>query len=144
MLETDKAYIAGFVDGEGYIGISIHRRKDWNRPYYTTQLNVYNTDIFALQSMAESAGVGSIYLAHRQERPEHKIGYVWRTTGLKAIELLKELLPYLKVKHKQAELAIRFPADGRSFHNNQAAQEAIREAIKILNQGGKENAIRAL
>lgn len=136
MLETEKAYIAGFLDGEGYIGISVHRRKDWKRPYYTTQINIYNTDIFVLQSMVENAGVGTIYLGHRKERPHHKVIYVWRTTGIKAIELLKELLPYLRVKKEQAELAIRFPNDGRTFHDNRESQETIREAIKILNQGG--------
>lgn len=136
LTEAQKGYIAGFIDGEGSLGVSVHRRKDWKRPYYTPNINVYNSDIFALQSMLEETGIGGIYPLKRKDRPvEYKTSYVWRITGRKARELLTAILPYIRIKKRQAVLLIRFPSNGH-ISNNRASQEAIREAVMILNKGG--------
>lgn len=137
--DTQLAYIAGFVDGEGYIGIAKHQAGG-KRLYYSPQISVYNSDPDILFTLQKWTGVGSILIHNRLDRPVyHKIGLIWRISGMKARSLLISLLPFLQIKKQQAELAIKCPNDGH-LRNNEAEQVALQEAIKILNHRG-QNAI---
>lgn len=101
------AYLAGLIDGEGCIGIYNKKPAGTRKsPYHQLQVGV---------AMREPEGIG--YMA------EFKKGYhSWKgcramSTGMihevklygrKAAAFLKEILPYLKVKRRQAQMAIEF------------------------------------
>lgn len=92
------AYAAGFLDGEGYIGIYktlVHVEIDQCREEVITKLH-------------DSFG-GNKYLVKRSHRnPKWSDIHRWRIYGEKAIEFLETCLPYLIVKRKEAEFAIKF------------------------------------
>ena len=135
LTESQKAYLAGFIDGEGSLLLQPHRRKDWKRVYYCPEVDVYNTDPEILSVLREWTGLGSVNAFHNSKKPSHyKIRYTWRITGLKAKMLLNTLLPYLQIKRKQAELLINCSHDGH-IRNNRREHEIIHEAIQVLNKG---------
>ena len=104
--EVEKAYLAGFIDGEGCITLKLYSRKWKNeRQYVTAKITVTNAhrDVIAF--------VG--YVFNRKITEEKR--YNWKTAWRVQIdrledvrEIIKYLLPYLKVKRKQAELLLEF------------------------------------
>lgn len=103
--ETELAWMAGFVDGEGYIGIYKHKEPRMAEGFlFKTQFCVVNTNIDALKSFKEHFG-GGIY-PQAKRNPNHKQGYQWKVTNVRALLALERLLPYLRIKARQAQLVI--------------------------------------
>ena len=102
MKSEDTIYIAGFVDGEGSIGI----RKDHKS--YAPILSLGHTDETICQWLKKTIGTG--WVAPRgSQKPEWKDQWQFGISGKKnLVPVLKELLPYLRVKKRQAELVIKF------------------------------------
>ena len=94
------AYVAGILDGEGSISI----RNQAPHHNFQIRIVVVNTFLPLLKNLQEQFA-GSIY----QRKPiglSKKECYEWVSTGNQAEGILKQLLPYLLIKRKQAELAI--------------------------------------
>ncbi len=108
--ETDKAYLAGLIDADGYITIKKHR----NTAY--PEVGVAQTKHDALEWMAEILdGVVSFHTRRRKGNPGyHQRQMIVRLHGTRAQRLCEALLPYLKIKKAQAEIIRRFPCDVRS------------------------------
>jgi hypothetical protein len=88
--ETTKAWCAGIVDGEGYIGKQ--------RPV----VRIDNTDVRILQKLVDRYD-GTIYLNQRKGRPKAKPCWYWRLCGQKCIIFLTEIEPYLVSKRAKAQ-----------------------------------------
>ncbi len=88
------AYFAGFFDGEETITLS----RAGNMKYRRIQLSLVNTDKQILDWIISKFG-GRIANKGRN-KPTHKLRYQWILGGLKGLELLKILLPYLKEQEK--------------------------------------------
>jgi hypothetical protein len=140
-MQVSWEYLAGFVDGEGSIGIhkSYHGRK-W--VCLTPCFQVSNTNREILEALKEKVGFGTI-------TQDKRTGKNWRPTynycvqGFKVKLILQQLLPYLQLKKKQAELVIRFieireqQLKGKPFSTPYAPELfAIHEAVAKLNQKG--------
>ena len=106
MSRIDLAYIAGFVDGEGCIGLS--QRCGKNR--YHTYIRIANTKITVLKYIKNYFGYGSIQLANTTYRtsPNCKPCYYYQVTCRNASDMASKLIPYLKLKKRQAELITEF------------------------------------
>uniref|UniRef100_A0A6M3L8C4 Homing endonuclease n=1 Tax=viral metagenome TaxID=1070528 RepID=A0A6M3L8C4_9ZZZZ len=91
LIETERAWTAGIIDGEGCIWL------DRNRP----MLEVWNTDIRMLEKL-KGLFDGMIYEVIRKNRPRTKICWRWRITGKKVIYCLEMILPYLTIKGEKA------------------------------------------
>ncbi len=100
----DAAYIAGIMDGEG----SIVSRWVMSRGRPTVQSRVIvGTTSRALASyLLETVGAGWIRERLRPSKPTWKPIYWWETSSWGGALLLKQLLPYLKVKRELASLYI--------------------------------------
>lgn len=104
MTETDKAYIAGIIDGEGCIGIYVARG---GKGYGSHALQV-------VVKMSEPQAITMI--SETFDTPIHVGGVRGnsRPCGTvtlraeKALSLLQACLPYLRVKKAQAEIGIEF------------------------------------
>lgn len=97
-LALDAAYIAGFIDGEGYIGIS---------GYSTIVLSISNTYKPTLEWLHTMFG-GHIHKdTSRPLLNKFRDKYYWQISGIKAMDVLILTLPYLREKKPQAELAIK-------------------------------------
>jgi hypothetical protein len=108
---VDRAYLAGLVDGEGsiYCGAFGPRRKLTCYPAFAIGM----TDRAIIEWVAERLGVAVSYVCKRKKNPNWKDQYFVRLTGRRAQLLCSVLLPFLKVKRRQAELVLLFPCEAR-------------------------------
>lgn len=99
--ETDKAYAAGIVDGEG--SVSVLRRKS-NRASYGVNVRVSMID---QDSILWLLGVfGGSYDTSNKTKSGNTI-HRWTVHCRKAADFLELILPYLKLKRSRAEAAIK-------------------------------------
>ena len=106
--ETALAYLAGIIDGEGYIGIKRTTRRDARSPIYHERIQVRMTDEAAIQFLAATLG-GNYY----REQPHANDGrplYCWQASDALACRILERVMPYLIVKRDQAENVLRLRA----------------------------------
>lgn len=100
------SYLAGIIDGEGYIGIKkAAPRIDCVNPCYHERVQVRMVRIDALQLLHDVFG-GSLY----KEQPHANNGrplYCWQISDKKASTALTVLLPYLRVKRRVAQIVLR-------------------------------------
>ena len=96
-------WLAGFIDGEGCIGIYKHTYS--HNPQIMLQIS--NTYKIVLDYILVNLGVGSICGAEKSN-PKNKDAWKYSVYSGSVIEICKKCLPYLKVKHLQAELVIEF------------------------------------
>lgn len=94
------AYMAGFFDGEGYVGILKRKRGNWNIEYFL-QLSIGQKDGATMDWITENYG-GKTYLVKRDGT------FYWTCSNKMALNLLTQIVPYLKYKKPQAELALEF------------------------------------
>ncbi len=119
--ETDKAYAAGLIDGEGCISISRVNYKRTSRKTGGSSiagtLHIAMTDRAAVDYVRQAFGnVGREATTDKSERYARlgwKPTYHWVLSTQQAAAVLKEVLPYLRVKRRQAELLIKL-ADMRA------------------------------
>jgi len=125
--KTDLAYLAGFFDGEGCITID---------KLYNMRCEVGNTNEWIIKFF-QFYFSGSGYRARR--KIETTVFWVWYVRGKDATKFLKMILPYLKLKRTEAELAIKFQAQKNSVHYRgrnkvPCSIKILREADRILMQ----------
>lgn len=111
MNETEKAWLAGFIDGEGSIGLTkeYDQRKGVGYFHYRPALQISNTVKSALDDAQEMIGGGYISLLYRDKRGNRKPLYMY---ALRKQEILKQtlqsIIPYLRIKRKHAELLVAY------------------------------------
>ena len=108
MTDLELAYIAGIVDGEGYISIitnSYITRYGNPGKQRIMRAGVGMTNPVIPMMLREAYG-GTI--SFRKNGELWKDRYDWNIYSKKALVFLKDILPYLIIKKEQAELAIQF------------------------------------
>lgn len=105
------AYAAGFLDGEGHIGIN----KAMPRPGWRSRATTprYDAAVVVVGTVKEPiAWLQDHFGGALRQRPAQKAGWkdqwVLAIGGKQAAEFCRGLLPYLKVKHRQATLLVEF------------------------------------
>lgn len=109
MKKTDLAYLAGMLDGEGCIQIHKSKRlkKDGN-PSYTLSVRVNMCDKPIPLFLQFVFGGALNYVDKSRYGDKWRPQWHWYVSGQQAIECLKALLPYLRLKKAEAELAFYF------------------------------------
>jgi O-phosphoseryl-tRNA(Cys) synthetase len=101
--QTDAAYIAGLIDGEGTVTLS-HRHRSENRHLV---ISISNTDRPLLEYVMSSVGAGKI-TGKKTYQPHHTPSYTYTISNRQGLALLKQILPYLKTyKAKRSNLILR-------------------------------------
>jgi len=106
MNEVDLSYTAGIIDGEGSIQIQKHRRSDYSQGYhYAMSVSVQMVDpevpLWLKQTFKGSLGI-------HPAKGNRRAVYTWTITTNRAATFLGAILPYLKIKRGQAEIALEF------------------------------------
>jgi len=114
--QEDLIWAAGFIDGESCI--SIQRQERYDSVYFYMSMKVFQNDPRPLVDLTELFG-GTI--------AQEGNGQSWRLGGPAAAEALKELLPYLRVKREQAEVAISFQSRRFPVGSNRPKDFSIEE-----------------
>jgi hypothetical protein len=101
MKNTDKAYLAGIIDSDGCISI----QKYSNCGSYRVILTVVQRDMGLIEYLYSIFGC-SVNVVSVNRKYGKQFYLRWVATDKKAHQLLKLIFPYLRLKRKQAELAI--------------------------------------
>lgn len=136
---TQWAYLAGIMDGEGSFSIARGGRKpskDHPNGYINWQLKISigNTNENLHDWLLKNVG-GAKYIGHRPKTDKHKPGYNWQLHGKDNMkEFIKGVLPYIVLKKQQALLALESIAtEGK---NPELRREQWLK-MKTLNRKGK-------
>lgn len=116
--DTDVSYCAGLIDGEGYIGIKRTRAyacQGRATPGYHARIQLRMVDEGAIRFLADT--LGGWYYREKSHANNGRPLYCWQASDKHAAEVLRAVLPYLRVKRESAETVLRLrdlQADGRS------------------------------
>lgn len=112
MIKTTIAYLAGVLDSDGTIGIKrstygLRVRRDCTQPTYSERIHIRQVSREAVDLFSDTFG-GNVGV----EDPSCKFGkslFRWGCTDRKAAQCLNILLPFLRIKRRQADncLALR-------------------------------------
>lgn len=100
------AYCAGVIDSDGTIGIkrstyAMRRVGDCGQPTYSERICVKQVEPAAVDLLKSLFG-GARYLAPPSTRRGRSL-HSWQVTDLKAVAALRALIPFLRIKKRQAE-----------------------------------------
>jgi len=119
-------YIAGLFDGEGCITLSKNSRlqEKCKTPTYTLRARVRMTDENTIRWLHSVIG-GKFYSARNPPgrlitSPNSKPYFEWGVAGVNAVDFLKQIHPYLRLKKPQAEVAFKF---GKTIFSNQGQKK---------------------
>jgi len=138
----DAAYLAGFIDGEGCI--SYEKYKVGGRSYYRPTVIVSNTNLEVLEWICLATGVGKPRTMCK--KPRSKEQFIIRWCHNAAIDVLRQTLPFLKIKHGRAKLILsnfdkeKEKGSTRTFRELPgellASRESLYAEMKELNKRG--------
>lgn len=134
--ETDAAYIAGLVDGEGTITLT---RKHRNENRQVT-VSISNTDKYLLDFVRATVGQGKI-TRKRVTSARHTPSYTYAIYNRQALTLLEQISPYLKTyKSARCNLILRdyvtvTPRNGKYTHELKLARQEFEIAVLSIKPG---------
>lgn len=132
---TEAAYIAGIVDGEGFVFLELYRRGVHLR------LGVANTDKPLLEWLTEVTGVGNVN-GGKAATERHKAGWTWVCASEAAETVLQQIRPYMRIKAERVDFALacqarlRIPAEKADL----TWQQEARDKMKAFNKRGPRTA----
>ena len=99
----NKAWLAGFFDGEGSVGrYRGHGRKS---KYLSYSLEINNTHLPSLVYCQYITGVGNIYI--KRVNKKYKKQWVWAIKSQRNImDILKQIFPFLQTKKNKVNLLL--------------------------------------
>lgn len=94
-------YLAGFIDGEGHIGLSYN-----NKNSCALRVNITNTNINILLDIQKEFG-GKIRELKRQKLHWKRGYYVYFNTK-ESMDVINKIAPFVRVKKRQVELVLEY------------------------------------
>jgi intein/homing endonuclease len=129
LTETEKAYLAGLIDGEGTITLTISNKGQMPQP----QLSISNTNLGVLEWVKQKLGCGSI-IKKNPRKPNHKVSYAWQINRAgKVMFVLSEIKDYLIIKKSQA-LLILDEYKKVTPRNGKYSKEMLNKKITLVNK----------
>ena len=94
--DTEIAWLAGFIDGDGCITLARNKSKGFGKP----MLVIDNTDLSMLEDCQEMLGVGSI-VKKKKYKDNHRQAWSYRVYGANNVRrALSMVQPYLRCPSK--------------------------------------------
>lgn len=141
---TDLAYLAGFVDGEGTIGIYSNgwkkNRKNPSRGFRCV-FQIVNTNEEIINYIKRFLGTSFITKRDPRDKKENlknnRPRYILTLSSVQNVgEICKAILPYLKIKKSRAELVLEY-CNNRKVRIITDRDIQIVNELKILNKRGR-------
>jgi len=131
--ETDKAYAAGFFDGEGNITIAVNWNGGTDNRYrvYNMRIGASQNDVSVLFWFRDRWG-GTVRQIKRNT--PHR-AHEWQCFSRQALRCLSDFLPYLHVKRERAELAIQVQSSITRFGRGGRPKEFLGYLSAIIPSG---------
>lgn len=107
MLNTDAAYFAGLIDGEGTISLRRVPQKKCKRGWnWRPLVQIHNSDEKMIKHVSKITERGFEHTYHSYKNKKLP-ALTWRITGSRdCLEICEAVLPYLITKKRHAELII--------------------------------------
>lgn len=102
------SYCAGVLDSDGHIGVHVNWYKvgkDSKQPTYQPRMSVKQCDPGAVDLFAETF-VGHTYIDMNNRKGSQRPVYIWQAHSKACRGPLEALRPYLRIKDRQADLAL--------------------------------------
>lgn len=96
------AYLAGMIDGDGFITITRSERK--GKEYFAPQIGIAGTRREP-HDLAASLWGGKVSM-YRPKNPNHRAQFCWQRMGDGAVPVIEAVLPFLRIKKEHGELAL--------------------------------------
>ena len=139
-------YLAGFVDGEGYISLIPVTHKKYLSKYYIPVVKIASTNEEIINMLKRQYG-GYVYKRTFPNSRNQKDAWAWEIKNKKSVlEFLIQIVDKLKIKKRNAELVIeycKFPFgfSKKRYKNTYSPKLVIRardilEELKVLNHRG--------
>jgi hypothetical protein len=145
MSNTDAAYLAGLLDGEGCISIVFREPKSVSRETGTQvviQVRISMTDYETVKWCADVTGTPDKIYAIAARNAKHRDQWCWSPGINSGYDILSQCLPYLKTKRRQAEIFLELVeirrASTRSERNWDKQFPLVEENMK-LNKTGRSD-----
>jgi len=101
LTDVEKGYIAGLIDGDGYIGITK------NHGRLTADVQIFSTDRKLMDWLLNRLKVGCVYVKRKGEN--RKPLYCWRMMSVTGVFVLLHFIKeYLVIKKERAEIIYQF------------------------------------
>lgn len=97
---SEKAYMAGIIDGEGYLGLSRNGRSDGTQ-FWKARVIIANCNLELLKYLQSIFG-GKIVTDEHRDKPLWSTGYKLQLAYFE--EWLPQVMPYMMGKKKKAKL----------------------------------------
>lgn len=129
LTETERAYIAGLLDGEGYLFISHIVSSNSFQVGVRTQMSSKETIEWLSEKIGHSffERDSNKYLGNREQKCKWKMTYITGLQGIAAQELLKLIRPYMITKAEQADVILSFPV----FQRKEGQSKQMSEELKL-------------
>jgi hypothetical protein len=128
LTDAQSGYLAGIIDGEGYIGLLKTKATR-----YLLRVTVTSTSRELVDWLQTTTALGKVVfrdLSHRRRQNN----YEWKVFGAAAGGVLRAALPYLVVKIAQATIALRYQENATlSGRERFEFAHQCSEMIKTLN-----------
>lgn len=108
-------WFAGLFDGEGSITLTNRRRANGG----SVKISIANTHLPLLERAVEVAGVGQVHEKRTKAEAHHLDAYWWDCTGAAALEVLRQIRPWLLSRSERADVVLAggwFPRQARWDH----------------------------
>lgn len=139
----DKAYLAGIIDGEGSLYVASASLPSGTKSY-SARLSVDQSNEEFIRWVASMFGVGCVAEVTKKSSLGKKRAFAWRASCKEAASVLRAVIPYLKIKKRQAELLLELEENKSPRGASSVSVEAMkrREEIKTevtsLNRTGDD------
>lgn len=111
MSKLQSAYLAGIIDGEGYV--SLLKCKKGSKKYWSSSREYIYIPVIKI-AMVEKQFIYNLYISYggtfetRKAHGNARESYCWTVRKSMVINILQSVYPYLKIKRKQSELIFKF------------------------------------
>lgn len=132
-------YVAGFFDGEGSVSIIRKGQRKDGKLFYGLVIQLTSSSTISVSKLQKQFGGGLYKESHKDRR---RVYYKWMIEGKKAQSFLEQILPYLQMKNRQAEIGITYQqtvlpsigSRGKRTDETYEMQTKLREALMELNK----------
>ncbi len=131
MTDTEKAYIAGIIDGEGSIMLTRFHKNQFPSPC----VSVASTDKELLLWLLKTIGKGRIINKRNYNKMKHKDSYTYRVIYDDAIALLRDVSPFLIIESKKQRAKLIIDKyKGATPRNGRYSNEILKKKHALIEE----------